>query len=117
VKRIFAAAGLTQKPIHNVRWRNVTAQGEDAGSIAFARDWRMAGVHLDVPAGRELKVTDSERVDSTSGPKPRATSFRFQCGGPVAGGAVALSPRAVYTREQAFGGGHPDTGCRYRCGE
>ena len=63
VKRIFVAAGLAQKPLHDVRWKNVTAQGDDAGSIAFARDWRMENVMLTVPGGAAPKITDSTGVD------------------------------------------------------
>ena len=64
VKRIFSAAGLAQKPLHDVRWRNVTAQGDDAGTIAFARDWRMENVRLTVRGGSPVKITDSVRVDA-----------------------------------------------------
>jgi polygalacturonase len=64
VKRIFNAAGLAQKPLHDVRWRNVSAQGDDAGTIAFARDWRMENVRLTVPGGSPVKITDSVNVDA-----------------------------------------------------
>jgi hypothetical protein len=64
VRRIFVASGLAQKPIHDVRWRNVTAQGDDAGTIAFARDWRMDNVRLTVAGGTAVKITESVNVDS-----------------------------------------------------
>jgi hypothetical protein len=70
VRRIFAASGLPQRPIHDVRWRNVAAGGEDAGTIAFARDWRMENVHLTVPGGATVKITDSANVDSPGSGTP-----------------------------------------------
>jgi polygalacturonase len=66
VKRIFSVSGLAQKPIHDVRWRNVTAQGDDAGTIAFARDWHMENVRLVVPAAAAVKISDSANVDAPS---------------------------------------------------
>jgi hypothetical protein len=44
--RIFSAAGLPEKPIVNVRWRNIQAQGRSAGLIENARDWVMQNVKL-----------------------------------------------------------------------
>jgi len=37
-RHIFAASGLPEKPITNVKFANVNAQGLDAGSIDTARD-------------------------------------------------------------------------------
>jgi len=44
--RIFSAAGLPEKPIVNVRWSNIQAQGRSAGVIENARDWVMQNVKL-----------------------------------------------------------------------
>lgn len=64
VKRIFAASGLPPRPIHDVRWRKVDAQGDDAGAIAFARDWRMDDVRLHVPTGASVRIPDSRDVEA-----------------------------------------------------
>jgi peptidoglycan/xylan/chitin deacetylase (PgdA/CDA1 family) len=61
-RRIFQAAGLPTKPLHDVRWRNVVAEGQEAGSIDWARDWTMTDVTLRTPDS--LRVTHAERVET-----------------------------------------------------
>ena len=61
-RRIFSAAGLPAKPIHDVRWRNVTADGQEAGTIEWARDWVMTNVALRTADGSNVRVANSERV-------------------------------------------------------
>jgi len=62
-KRIFSASGLPQKPIVNVSFTNISAQGTDAGSIAYARNWRMRNVRLRTSNGELLKISNSEDVE------------------------------------------------------
>ena len=62
-KQIFSASGLPAKPIINVKWVNVTAQGGAAGSIEYARDWTMKNVRLRTANGENVKVTNSEKVE------------------------------------------------------
>jgi polygalacturonase len=62
-RRIFSASGLAGKPISNVQWSNVMAQGTEAGSIEFARDWTMKNVKLRTADGINVKVSNSERVE------------------------------------------------------
>lgn len=62
-KRVFSASGLAEKPILNVKWVNVTAQGEEAGFIEHARDWTMTNVRVKTPKGEPVKVTDGANVD------------------------------------------------------
>lgn len=61
-RRIFLATGLPDKPIVNVKFINVTAQGNEAGSIDYARNWTMSNVKLKTMDGAPLKVTGSEAV-------------------------------------------------------
>jgi hypothetical protein len=61
---IFSAIGLDQKPISNVKWLNVTAQGDEAGVIEYARDWTMTNVKLQTADGEPLNVTHSKNVDT-----------------------------------------------------
>jgi len=61
-RRIFLASGLPEKPIINIKFRNVTAQGNEAGSIDYARNWMMSNVKLKTLDGAPLKVSNSESV-------------------------------------------------------
>ena len=61
-RQIFSASGLPAKPIINVKWVNVTAQGNAAGSIEYARDWKMKNVQLRTTNGENVKVANSENV-------------------------------------------------------
>jgi len=63
-KRIFSASGLPEKPIVNVTFSNVTAEGEEAGFIEHARGWTMRGVRLRTAKGEPVKITDSVNVES-----------------------------------------------------
>jgi polygalacturonase len=62
-ERIFTASGLPTKPLSNFLWRNITAQGKEAGFIEHARNWEFENVRIRTPSGEEVKVTDSERVE------------------------------------------------------
>jgi rhamnogalacturonyl hydrolase YesR len=81
-RRIFAARGLPERPIRGVRWRDVEAAGDDAGSIAWARDWSMRGVRLRTPTGAAVRLEHTVAVDappvardpSAAAPPPPADS-------------------------------------------
>jgi polygalacturonase len=62
-RKIFTAEGLPAKPIINVKWRNISAQGRLAGSIRYARDWTMRNVTLRTFQGDDVKVFKSENVE------------------------------------------------------
>ena len=62
--RIFSASGLPEKMISNVRWVNVTAQGQEAGFIEYARDWSMKNVKLQTRSTQPVKLTNCNNVDS-----------------------------------------------------
>jgi len=61
-RRIFSASGLAEKPIVNVSFTNVTAQGVDAGSIEYARSWTMRNVRLKTQG--PLKISNAQNVES-----------------------------------------------------
>jgi glycosyl hydrolase family 28 len=61
-RRIFEAEGLREKPIVNVTWANISAQGGLAGRIAYARDWTMKNVQIKTFAGDDLMISNSENV-------------------------------------------------------
>jgi polygalacturonase len=63
-RRIFSAAGLPEKPIANVKWVNVTAQGNQAGTIEYARNWTMNNVELRTADGLPVKMTDCTNVQA-----------------------------------------------------
>ena len=62
--RIFSAAGMPAKPIVNVKWINVTAQGNQAGTIESARDWTMTNVELRTADGLPVKIIESTNVQA-----------------------------------------------------
>jgi polygalacturonase len=63
-KQIFTASGLPEKWIQNVKFKNVSAQGNEAGSIEYAKDWTMQNVKLQTSNGKNVKITKSEKVES-----------------------------------------------------
>lgn len=63
-RRVFSAVGLPQKPITNVKWINVSAQADEAGSIESARDWTMKNVELRTADGGPVKLTDCKNVQT-----------------------------------------------------
>jgi len=60
-RRIFSAGGLPEKPIINVNFANITAQGLDAGVIQYARNWTMRNVKLQTESA--LKISNAENVE------------------------------------------------------
>ncbi len=62
-KQIFTASGLPQKPIQNVKFINVTAQGNEAGSVGYAKDWTMRNVKLQTSNDENVKISNSENVE------------------------------------------------------
>ena len=60
-RRIFSASGLPEKPIINVNFANITAQGVDAGVIQYARNWTMRNVKLQTESA--LKISNAENVE------------------------------------------------------
>ena len=63
-RRVFSASGLPERPIVGVTFVNVTAEGEEAGFIEHARDWRMRGVRIRTPKGEPVRVTNGVRVEA-----------------------------------------------------
>jgi polygalacturonase len=63
-RQIFSATGLPTRPIINVHWANITAQGRDAGVIEYARNWTMKNVHLQTPGGKNVEISNSENVET-----------------------------------------------------
>jgi polygalacturonase len=63
-RRIFLASGLPDKPIVNVKFVNVNAQGIQSGSIEYAQDWKMQNVTLRTDDGTEVKISESKNVEA-----------------------------------------------------
>jgi hypothetical protein len=61
--RIFSASGLPEKPIINVNFANINAQGIEAGSIGYARNWTMRNVKLRTRSGAPINILNSDKVD------------------------------------------------------
>ena len=60
--RIFTAAGLPEKFIENVSFVNITAEGNQAGSIEFASNWTLKNVRLKTKTGETVKISNSRDV-------------------------------------------------------
>lgn len=63
-RRIFAAAGLPEQTLHDVLFRDVSASGQEAGSIEYAEEWEMENVVLRTPTGEPVRITNSEEVEA-----------------------------------------------------
>jgi hypothetical protein len=63
-QQVFSASGLPEKMIRNVKWVNVTAQGETAGAIEYARDWAMTNVKLQARDGLPVRASNNTNVDT-----------------------------------------------------
>jgi hypothetical protein len=65
-RRILTAAGLSDKPLGAVRWEDVSAQGQEAGEIRYARDWTMKDVRFVTADGAPVRIVDCQNVDTPS---------------------------------------------------
>jgi hypothetical protein len=68
-KKIFTADGLPDKLIRNVAFSNISAAGDEAGTIEFAKDWRMQNVKIKTAKGENVTVTNSQNVDAPAASK------------------------------------------------
>jgi len=69
-RKIFSAEGSREKPIINMKWLNISAQGRMSGTIKYARDWTMRNVRLKTFEGDDLKVSNSENVETPEVVRP-----------------------------------------------
>jgi polygalacturonase len=63
-RQVFSATGLPEKAVRNVKWVNVTAQGQTAGVIEYASDWTMTNVKLQTRDGASIKMSNNKNVDA-----------------------------------------------------
>lgn len=63
-RRIFTASGLPEKPLRNVKWVRIRAEGQEAGFIEHARDWTMQDVELRTPRGEPVRLSNTENIDA-----------------------------------------------------
>jgi hypothetical protein len=69
-RTIFSAEGLRERPIIDVKWLNISAQGRMAGTIKYARNWTMKNVRLKTFEGDDLKISGSENVETPGFVRP-----------------------------------------------
>jgi polygalacturonase len=67
--RIFTAAGLPEKLLENVSFANITAEGNQAGSIEYASNWTLRNVKLITKTGEAIKISNSREVSLQEAPK------------------------------------------------
>ena len=60
--RIFTAAGLPEKLIENVTFSNISAEGNSAGSIEYASNWKLTNVKLKTKSRDAVKISNSRSV-------------------------------------------------------
>jgi hypothetical protein len=62
-RRIITAAGLPDKPLGSVSWKDIAAQGSHAGEIRDARDWTMKNVRFTTADGAPVILVNCRNVD------------------------------------------------------
>ena len=60
--RIFTAAGLPEKLIEDVTFSNITAEGNQAGSIDYASNWKLLNVRIKTKSSEAVKISNSRSV-------------------------------------------------------
>lgn len=63
-KRIFTASGLPDKTVQNVVFSNITAEGDEAGTIENAENWKFENVRIKTTSGENVKIADSKNINS-----------------------------------------------------
>jgi polygalacturonase len=65
-KRIFTASGLPDKTVQNVVFSNITAEGDEAGTIENAENWKLENVKIKTANGENVKISDSVNINLPS---------------------------------------------------
>jgi hypothetical protein len=60
---VLSATGLPGKPLHDVRFARVRAEGRETGFIEHARDWTMRDVEFRTEKGEPLRLVDVANVE------------------------------------------------------
>ena len=60
---VLSATGLPGKPLHDIRFARVRAEGREAGFVEHARDWIMRDVEFRTESGAPLRLTDAAGVE------------------------------------------------------
>jgi hypothetical protein len=60
---VLSATGLPGKPLHDIRFARVRAEGRETGFIEHARDWIMRDVEFRTDKGEPLRLTDATDVE------------------------------------------------------
>jgi polygalacturonase len=60
---VLSATGLPGKPLHDIRFARVRAEGRESGFVEHARDWTMRDVELRTDRGEPLRLTDATNVE------------------------------------------------------
>lgn len=60
----FFVNAYPEKPMKNLRWKDVTIDAEDAGEISYALDWSMEDVLLFLPVPGEIRLHQSQNIGS-----------------------------------------------------
>tara|TARA_B110000483_G_scaffold123823_1_gene148997 strand:+ start:29176 stop:31041 length:1866 start_codon:yes stop_codon:yes gene_type:complete len=58
----FFVNAYPEKPMRNIRWKNVSIAAAEPGEINHALDWTMANVTLELPGPEMIALVNTERV-------------------------------------------------------
>ena len=62
-RRAFHVNAYPEKPIHDIRWENVSIGAAEPGFINHARDWTMENVSLSLGGPGEIELKNCENVE------------------------------------------------------
>jgi len=61
-KRGFYANAYPEKPIHNIKWENVSVEAEQSGKLSHACNWTMNNVTLKTATGKPIELIDCKNI-------------------------------------------------------
>ena len=62
-QQAFFVNAYEEKPMHNLQWKDVRIQAEEAGEINHARDWTMENVSLYLPVSEKIELNNAVNVE------------------------------------------------------
>ncbi len=61
-RQAFFVNAYPEKPMNDIRWKNVSIQAEEAGEMNHVLNWTMENVSLQVPGSEEIELTNAVDV-------------------------------------------------------
>lgn len=64
-RSVFSATGLPERPLQDIRFRNIEARAGQAGTIEHARDWTLENVRITAADGQPVRILQSTNIRQT----------------------------------------------------